>query len=115
MSIEAVLQKAGELGITLKVDGDFIEYSPKSATPPDFVETLRQHKPEILAHFRHVDSYVDVDLPGVWIEATDAVAITCHVCGANEWWPRHDGVWTCSRCHPEPPDGSMRMKGFPGR
>lgn len=49
MNAEVVVQRARELGITLRVDGGVIKYAPKSAAPPDFVEELRQHKPEVMA------------------------------------------------------------------
>ena len=105
MSIEAVLERASALGISLTVDGNRIGYTPKANAPPDFVETLRERKPEILAHLRHVDSLEDVDLPGVWIEAKDVVAITCPACGYNEWWLHTQGgaAWVCGVCHPQPP------------
>jgi len=49
MDGQAVLEWAHKLGITLKAAGDRIRYRPKSAAPPDFVESLQQHKAEILA------------------------------------------------------------------
>lgn len=26
----------------------------------------------------------------------------CYVCGANDWWQRPDGGWSCGGCHPNP-------------
>ena len=30
----------------------------------------------------------------------------CWTCGANDWWQRPDGGWSCGRCHPNPNPGS---------
>jgi hypothetical protein len=49
---ETILQRANELGITLTLHGDRIRYSPKSLTPDDFVETLREHKAEVMSYLR---------------------------------------------------------------
>lgn len=121
---ETVFRRAAELGITLRVDGDFVEYSPKSKAPPDFVATLRDHKPELLEHLRQqhepepqvkelrrrkpkVISHLAQDLI---IEAEIAELLNCGVCGANEWWPRHDGNWVCGVCHPQPPKPASRLR-----
>ena len=50
----------------------------------------------------------DVDLPGLWIEARDALAIVCGTCRANRWWLRHDRQWVCGICHPQPPAAKRR-------
>ncbi len=52
MNAEAIAQRARELGVTLTVAGDRIRYAPKSATPPDFVDALREHKAEVLQVLR---------------------------------------------------------------
>ena len=37
----------------------------------------------------------------------------CHNCGGREFWLRTSWgtpEWLCSRCHPEPPDGTEHWK-----
>ena len=104
MNVDTVLQRASELGISLTTDGDRLGYTPKDMTPPEFVEVLRDRKLEILEHLRYSETPTDEDLPGVWIEAKEALGITCPVCGANNWWLRTRGgkAWVCGTCHPEP-------------
>lgn len=48
MSVEDVIQKANELGVTLSVSDIRIQYSPKSAAPPEFVELLRENKADLI-------------------------------------------------------------------
>ena len=55
MSVESILRRADELGIALKVAGERIQYRPKSVAPPDFVEELRRHKPEVVEHLRQAE------------------------------------------------------------
>lgn len=52
MNAEAIVQLAHELSITLSLAGDRIRYAPKSATPPNLVEMLRQHKAELIEYLR---------------------------------------------------------------
>ena len=52
VNAEHIVQRAHLLGISLSVAGDKIRYAPKSSTPPDFVDTLREHKAEVLAYLR---------------------------------------------------------------
>ncbi len=47
MTVESVLTRARELGITLTLNGDRIRYSPKSV-PPDFLDELRQYKAQVI-------------------------------------------------------------------
>lgn len=100
-----LLREVETHGGTVEVVGSQLALDSPIDFPEPLVEELRQRKPEVIAHLAQ----------GLIIEAEIAQLLNCHVCGANEWWPRHDGVWTCGRCHPQPPGGSMRMKGFPGR
>ncbi len=44
VTAEAVLDRAEELGVNLSVEGDRLRYSPKSQTPAEFVDALRQNK-----------------------------------------------------------------------
>ncbi|MAH49840.1 hypothetical protein CMI37_28730 [Candidatus Pacearchaeota archaeon] len=94
---ETVFRKANELGITLTVEGDFIAYSPKSKAPPEFVEELRRHKPEVIDHLRLLESTTDIDLPGVWIEAKAATEIICPACTMNRWKAPCRCVWADGR------------------
>ena len=72
MSAEAVLRRASELGVTLDVAGDRIQYRPKSSATPEFVEEMRRHKPELVAQLsQHKDRLKEryepmfpVDVPG---------------------------------------------------
>jgi hypothetical protein len=52
MNAEVIVQRANELGINLTLHGDRIRYSPKSLTLDDFVETLREHKAEVMSYLR---------------------------------------------------------------
>jgi hypothetical protein len=45
----AVLQKAAELGLRLKAVGNDLHVNPGRRCPPDFANTLRAHKPAVLA------------------------------------------------------------------
>jgi hypothetical protein len=45
---QGLLTLARESGITLKVEGDRLMYHPASVVPEDFVQTLRQHKAEVM-------------------------------------------------------------------
>ena len=94
MRVEAIVEHAKELGITLTIAGDKILYRPKSSTPPEFVEMLRKYKPEVIDYFRR-DELV--------IEAEIVQFINCNVCRTNRWWLRHDKRWVCHVCHPQPP------------
>ena len=52
MNAEGIVERAHALGISLSVAGDRVRYAPKSVAPPDFVETLREHKAEVLTYLR---------------------------------------------------------------
>ena len=57
MNVQAVLEQARELGITVQTDGIDLIYRPKTATHPEFVETLRANKAslvEYLSRYRRV-------------------------------------------------------------
>lgn len=45
-----ILRQASELGITLSVTKDRIQYQPKSAASHEFVQALRQNKPAVMRH-----------------------------------------------------------------
>ncbi len=49
MSVETIIRQAHDLGITLRVAGDRIEYAPRASAPGDFVEALRRQKAEVIA------------------------------------------------------------------
>ncbi len=48
MNAETVLQWASDLGITLTLKNDRIQYRPKSRVPDEFVEGLRQYKGQVV-------------------------------------------------------------------
>ena len=48
MESTAVIEKARQLRISLRTDGEYIYYRPEKAAPPEFVEMLRDHKPQLL-------------------------------------------------------------------
>jgi hypothetical protein len=58
MNAQWILEQARVLGITLWVMDNRIFYTPKSQAPVEFVETLRQHKQELL---NHLSQQPDVD------------------------------------------------------
>lgn len=47
-----VIQRANELGLTLSVSDEKIQFRPKSAAPVDFVDELRRNKDEVLDYLR---------------------------------------------------------------
>jgi hypothetical protein len=53
MKPQRIVEQARGLGVTLWVADNRIFYSPKSQAPVELVETLRQHKQELLAHLSH--------------------------------------------------------------
>jgi|WetSurMetagenome_2_1015567.scaffolds.fasta_scaffold17808_3 hypothetical protein len=102
MDAEAILQRANELGITLTLHGDRIRYSPKSLTPDDFVETLREHKAEVMAYLRErgqaqessdllawaahlAEENMTLSEPIRYIEVTQRAVTTCRV----SWYATH--------------------------
>jgi hypothetical protein len=56
MNVADIVKEASELGITLRTDGDFVTYSPRSRTPQAFVDRLRQHKQAVLLYLRQQQS-----------------------------------------------------------
>ena len=63
MEALAVIEKAHELGISLRADGGYIYYRPEEAAPPDFVELLLQNKPQLLRVLPQSDESTVFDLP----------------------------------------------------
>src|ERR671918_2279885 len=53
MQPQAIVERARALGVTLSVEGNRILYSPKSQTPPELVETLREYKHDLLVYLSH--------------------------------------------------------------
>jgi len=52
MGVTQVLERARELGINLRVEGGRIKYAPKALAPEDFIESLREHKRELMVRLR---------------------------------------------------------------
>ncbi len=48
MSAKALLQELRGRGIELVVDGDRLQYRPRSVVTPDLLDRLRKHKPSLL-------------------------------------------------------------------
>ncbi len=50
MTASAVVEEVRRRGVKLRVsaDGERLEFAPASKVPPELVEQLRQHKPEIM-------------------------------------------------------------------
>ena len=48
MAVEALLERARTLGITLGMKDDLLTYLPKSKAPPEFVEDLRLYRREVI-------------------------------------------------------------------
>jgi hypothetical protein len=53
MFLTDILAKVKERGIELKVVKADISYHPKSAMPPELLQSLRQHKQELLVYLTH--------------------------------------------------------------
>jgi hypothetical protein len=48
MTAQTLYEEAGRRGLRLWAEGDTLVVVPRSKCPPDFVDTLRQHKSELL-------------------------------------------------------------------
>ena len=48
MELQTILDRLQQLGISLTIAGDRIQYRPASRMPPDLAEALRGHKTELL-------------------------------------------------------------------
>ena len=101
-AVAELVLEAQVLGATFELTDDTVRIAAPQPLPDGLMAELRHHKPEIVKHLRRADFPVDVGLPGVWVEAKDALAIICPACAMNSWWPRPDGRWTCNVCHPRP-------------
>ena len=55
MSLQSIIKRADAMGIAFVVVGDRLRYAPKSRTPEDLVDMLREHKEELVA-FRTWDT-----------------------------------------------------------
>ena len=63
MNPQTILVQAEALGVKLSRSGNRIRYSPKSRTPTELVETLREHKEELLEYLsEHPDAVTDRDI-----------------------------------------------------
>jgi hypothetical protein len=102
MNAEAIVQRARELGITLIVVGDRIRYTPKSITPDDLVEELREHKPEVMSYLRQIgqiqglpdvldwashlaEDNITLSSPVRYVEVQPRTVTTCRV----SWYATH--------------------------
>ena len=65
MQAEAIIERARSLGISLSAVGDRIQYTPKSLAPKEFVDELREHKPEVLVHLRHQETECALETEGL--------------------------------------------------
>lgn len=50
-----ILRQASELGISLSITKDRVQYRPKSAASPEFVQALRQNKPAVMRHLTETE------------------------------------------------------------
>ena len=48
MNAEELLTEVEALGMTVHLDGEVLRFRPGSVVPPDLVEELRAHKPELV-------------------------------------------------------------------
>ena len=53
MDMLGLLNHLDTLGVSISVDGDRLKLVPGSQVPPDLVDTLRQHRNEVLAYLRN--------------------------------------------------------------
>ena len=58
MDALAVIERAKELGVTLTVDGDYINATPKSRVTPELADQVREHKAEVLVQLRRRGYYL---------------------------------------------------------
>jgi hypothetical protein len=50
VTVELILGRIWQLGVTLTLVGDRIRYRPASTVPPDLLDDLRRHKSDIIKH-----------------------------------------------------------------
>ena len=94
-------------GVELAVDGDRLRWrAPEGVVTADVIETLRSHKPEVIAALAE-----RADAPRPQLDAEGLPVAPCPACGGLSFWrwpqssPYHDPrAWVCLRCTPIPPD-----------
>ena len=57
VGVDLIIERAKEMGVTLRADGGTLRYYPKSRTPGDLVDALRQHKEEVLKYLSKYSAY----------------------------------------------------------
>lgn len=79
-----VLEKAKELGITIRIEGDQLKIIARPSVVAPLVDDLKAHKPEILELLRPKPEPV----------------LTCFSCKGQNLWLSIHGVTICRNCHP---------------
>jgi len=99
MNVEAILQRAHELGITLRHGGDRIEYGPKNLATDDFIEDLRQHKAEVLAFLSAPSEESSYDFGGLPTAQVEMAVAWLDKVGVRDPIPRKYNVLSWVRSH----------------
>ena len=81
MTAAALLEQVRSLGVDVSVGGDRVWLEPASRLSPEFIETLRAHKAELLAALRE-ERQREADRVGPW-SPPGAIARRCSSCGGG--------------------------------
>ena len=100
MTPAALLDELTRRGVTITPNGDKLRLRPAAALPPDLVEQVRAHKPEILTLLRQSRS----SPADPWPSSLDGLGgkglgafKPCLWCGGGTW-VRYAGLPTCLSC-----------------
>ena len=103
MSVETLIQKLNQMGVTLIPEGDKLRYrAPKGVLTPDLLKTLSAHKQEILATFnirlvlarvRGLENIVMSDEAEICFHCCRALRCDCAYCGLGI-----AGRWEAGQC-----------------
>ena len=71
-----ILRQASELGISLSITKDRVQYRPKSAASPEFVQALRQNKPAVMRHLTETEDLAEIiaSLTGPSVDSAAGIA-----------------------------------------
>jgi hypothetical protein len=122
MNASAILDHLASRGVEVSVVGDKLRFRPASKMSPDLVETVRRHKPAIVARLRETETsgfgrLLNLAGSGQTIlpEADDCDLIpigsawSCPKCGSYEAWQDLREGWHCMRCEKAMFERSRRL------
>jgi hypothetical protein len=93
MTAEGLVERLGQLGIYLGVDGASLWAEPARRLTPDLQEAIRTHKSALLMLLNAAND------PPVAGRLIRRVAGGCGWCGGTRFW-RSQWKVTCARCYP---------------